>query len=183
MAGGIPLIRPLRESLVGERITRVMGIVNGTTNFILTRMTEAGRVVRRRPGRGAEPGLRRARPHRRRRGVRRRRQGGDHRRDRVRRASRRGRRVPRGHQRHHRRRHRVRGAARLRREAARHRRALDGEIGVRVHPAMVPVQPPAGQRCASVQRRVHRGRRGGRAHVLRPRRRGSARPRARCSAT
>ena len=42
VAGGIPLIRPLRESLVGERITRVMGIVNGTTNFILTRMTEDG---------------------------------------------------------------------------------------------------------------------------------------------
>ena len=40
VAGGIPLIRPLRESLAGERITRVMGIVNGTTNFILTRMTE-----------------------------------------------------------------------------------------------------------------------------------------------
>jgi homoserine dehydrogenase len=42
VAGGIPLIRPLRESLIGERITRVMGIVNGTTNFILTRMTEEG---------------------------------------------------------------------------------------------------------------------------------------------
>jgi len=42
VAGGIPLIRPLRESLVGERITRVMGIVNGTTNYILTRMTEEG---------------------------------------------------------------------------------------------------------------------------------------------
>jgi homoserine dehydrogenase len=42
VAGGIPLIRPLRESLAGERIDRVMGIVNGTTNFILTRMTEAG---------------------------------------------------------------------------------------------------------------------------------------------
>lgn len=42
VAGGIPIIRPLRESLVGERITRVMGIVNGTTNYILTRMAEAG---------------------------------------------------------------------------------------------------------------------------------------------
>jgi len=42
VAGGIPLIRPLRESLVGEPITRVMGIVNGTTNYILTRMTESG---------------------------------------------------------------------------------------------------------------------------------------------
>ena len=42
VAGGIPLIRPLRESLVGERLLRIMGIVNGTTNFILTRMTERG---------------------------------------------------------------------------------------------------------------------------------------------
>src|SRR5690242_1048942 len=40
VAGGIPLIRPLRESLAGERITRVTGIVNGTTNYVLTRMTE-----------------------------------------------------------------------------------------------------------------------------------------------
>lgn len=42
VAGGIPLIRPLRESLIGEDVVRVLGIVNGTTNYILTRMTEAG---------------------------------------------------------------------------------------------------------------------------------------------
>lgn len=42
VAGGIPLIRPLRESLAGERISRVMGIVNGTTNYVLTRMAEEG---------------------------------------------------------------------------------------------------------------------------------------------
>ncbi|CAN5546294.1 homoserine dehydrogenase [soil metagenome] len=42
VAGGIPILRPLRESLAGEDISRVMGIVNGTTNFILTRMTEEG---------------------------------------------------------------------------------------------------------------------------------------------
>lgn len=42
VAGGIPFIRPLRESLVGERIQRVLGIVNGTTNYILTKMTEEG---------------------------------------------------------------------------------------------------------------------------------------------
>jgi homoserine dehydrogenase len=42
VAGGIPLIRPLRESLAGERIRRVVGIVNGTTNYILTRMSEEG---------------------------------------------------------------------------------------------------------------------------------------------
>lgn len=42
VAGGIPLIGVLRRSLAGEPITRVMGIVNGTTNFILTKMTEEG---------------------------------------------------------------------------------------------------------------------------------------------
>jgi len=42
VAGGIPFIRPLRESLRGEPIGRVMGIVNGTTNFILSKMTEEG---------------------------------------------------------------------------------------------------------------------------------------------
>lgn len=42
VGGGIPIIRPLSESLAGERITRVLGIVNGTTNFILTKMIEDG---------------------------------------------------------------------------------------------------------------------------------------------
>src|SRR5438128_1009129 len=42
VAGGIPLIRPLRESLAGDRVERILGIVNGTTNLILTRMTEEG---------------------------------------------------------------------------------------------------------------------------------------------
>jgi homoserine dehydrogenase len=41
-AGAIPILRPLRESLAGDHVTRVMGIVNGTTNFILTRMDETG---------------------------------------------------------------------------------------------------------------------------------------------
>ncbi|SDE19007.1 homoserine dehydrogenase [Auraticoccus monumenti] len=42
VAGAIPIIRPLRESLVGDEITTVMGIVNGTTNFILDRMHNEG---------------------------------------------------------------------------------------------------------------------------------------------
>lgn len=42
VAGGIPLIRSLRVSLAGENLSRLTGIVNGTTNFILTRMDEAG---------------------------------------------------------------------------------------------------------------------------------------------
>jgi len=40
VGGGIPLIRPLKESLAGERVVRILGIVNGTTNYILTQMTE-----------------------------------------------------------------------------------------------------------------------------------------------
>ena len=43
VGGGSPLIRPLKESLTGERVRRVMGIVNGTTNFILTKMADEGR--------------------------------------------------------------------------------------------------------------------------------------------
>ena len=42
VAGGIPLIRSLKESLAGERVTRMLGIVNGTTNYILTQMSEHG---------------------------------------------------------------------------------------------------------------------------------------------
>jgi homoserine dehydrogenase len=41
VAGAIPLLRPLRESLAGDQVHRVLGIVNGTTNYILTRMTES----------------------------------------------------------------------------------------------------------------------------------------------
>lgn len=42
VAGAIPLLRPLRESLVGDRVRRVMGIVNGTTNYVLDRMDTEG---------------------------------------------------------------------------------------------------------------------------------------------
>jgi homoserine dehydrogenase len=43
VGGGIPIIRPMKESLAADRIQRVVGIVNGTTNFILTAMTQEGR--------------------------------------------------------------------------------------------------------------------------------------------
>jgi homoserine dehydrogenase len=42
VGGGIPLIAPLRESLVGNRVIQLMAILNGTTNYILTRMTQEG---------------------------------------------------------------------------------------------------------------------------------------------
>jgi homoserine dehydrogenase len=42
VAAAIPIIRPLRESLAGDKVTRIMGIVNGSTNYILDRMDNAG---------------------------------------------------------------------------------------------------------------------------------------------
>lgn len=42
VGGAIPLLRPLRESLAGDHVHRLLGIVNGTTNYILTRMDETG---------------------------------------------------------------------------------------------------------------------------------------------
>jgi len=42
VAGAIPIVRPLRESLAGDKVTRVLGIVNGTTNFILDKMDSSG---------------------------------------------------------------------------------------------------------------------------------------------
>ncbi|MGI9017438.1 MAG: homoserine dehydrogenase [Euzebya sp.] len=42
VAGAIPIIKPMRESLAGDRVRKVLGILNGTTNYILTRMTEEG---------------------------------------------------------------------------------------------------------------------------------------------
>src|SRR5260370_19064284 len=43
VAGGIPVIKTLRESLAGNRLSRVYGILNGTSNYILTTMRESGR--------------------------------------------------------------------------------------------------------------------------------------------
>jgi hypothetical protein len=77
VAGAIPLLRPLRESLAGDQVQRVLGIVNGTTNYILTKMDEEGADYARRARRGPAPRVRRGRPHRRCRGSRCGRQGSD----------------------------------------------------------------------------------------------------------
>jgi len=42
VAGGVPVIKPMRESLAGDRVRKVLGILNGTTNYVLTRMTDDG---------------------------------------------------------------------------------------------------------------------------------------------
>ena len=77
VGGAIPLLRPLRESLAGDAVQQVLGIVNGTTNYILDRMDTSGAGFSRRAGGGAGTRLRRARPDRRHRGLRRGSQGRD----------------------------------------------------------------------------------------------------------
>ena len=123
VAGAIPILRPLRESLAGDTVTRVLGIVNGTTNFILDKMDSSGAGLRRGAGGGPGARLRRGRPDRRRRGVRRRRQGRDPRLARVPLPDHRLRRAPRGHHRGDRRRRPVREGHGLGGQAARDLRA------------------------------------------------------------
>ena len=96
VAGAIPVIRPLRESLAGEQIVRVMGIVNGTTNFILTRMEEDGVDFDDALAEAQRLGLAERDPDRRCRRTRRRGQSGDPGRAGLRERRRRRRRAPRG---------------------------------------------------------------------------------------
>ncbi len=72
VAGGIPIIKALREGLTANRIEWIAGIINGTSNFILSSMREHGATLRRRARRGAAARLRRGRPDVRRRRHRRR---------------------------------------------------------------------------------------------------------------
>ncbi len=83
VAGGIPIIKALREGLTANRIEWVAGIINGTTNFILSRDARQGPGLRRGPEGGAASGLCRDRPDVRHRRHRRRAQGHHHERDRV----------------------------------------------------------------------------------------------------
>lgn len=62
VAGGIPIMRPLRQCLAGNEITEVMGIVNGTTNYILTKMFEKGMSFQEALAKAAELGYAEADP-------------------------------------------------------------------------------------------------------------------------
>lgn len=62
VAGAIPIIRPLKQSMAGNRISEVMGIVNGTTNYILTKMSEKGMELCRSTGTGNRAWLCGSRP-------------------------------------------------------------------------------------------------------------------------
>ena len=70
VAGGIPVVKAMRESLQGNDITRVYGILNGTCNYILTRMERGGPELCRRAEGGAGAGLCRGRSHLRHRRLR-----------------------------------------------------------------------------------------------------------------
>ena len=78
VAGGIPIIKALREGLTANRIEWIAGIINGTTNFILSRDARQGAGLRHRAEGGAAAGLCRGRPDLRHRGHRRRAQGDHH---------------------------------------------------------------------------------------------------------
>ena len=144
VAGAIPLLRPLRESLAGDDVRRVLGIVNGTTNYVLDKMDSTGAGFHDAVEQAQALGLRRGRPDRRRRGLRRRRQGRDPRVAGLPHPGLRRRRPPRGHHRGDRRR-RGRGQARWTRVvkllAICERTDAEG-VSVRVHPAMIPRSHP-----------------------------------------
>ena len=69
VCGAIPIIHTLEESLQANRISYIYGIVNGTTNYILTRMSKERRGIRRCPGRRPAPGPGRTGSRQRRRGA------------------------------------------------------------------------------------------------------------------
>ena len=171
VAGAIPIVRPLRESMAGDQVTRVLGIVNGTTNFILDRMDSSGAGFNEALEEAQAARVRRGRPDRRRRGLRRRREGRDPCQPGLPHPRHRRRRPPRGHRRGHRERRRLRRRDGLRGEAAGHLRDRErtrrtGRLCARA-PRDDPAEPPAGQRPRGVQRGL-RGERGrGPADVLR----------------
>ena len=123
VAGAIPVIRPLTQSLAGDTVLRVAGIVNGTTNYILSEMDSTGADYASRPRRRERSGLRGGRPDRRRRGLRRRGQGRDSGVDRVPHPRHRRRRLPGGHHQGHAGRLRVGACTGLHDQAAGHLRA------------------------------------------------------------
>ena len=170
MAGVVPVIRVLQESLAGAHVERIHGIVNGTTNFILTEMARGGATYEAALAARAGARVRRGRPDRRRHRPRRRGQDGDPRPPGLLHAGppRPGR--LRGHRAHHARGRRLRARPRPRAEADRHRRARRRRHQRPRAPGVPLSRPPAGERQRLLQRRHDRVRRDHRGHALRPRR-------------
>ncbi len=153
VAGGIPVIKALREGLAANRITRVAGILNGTCNYILTAMREPEARVRRRAGGGAGARLRGGRPGHRHRRRRRGAQARHPRRPRLRPPGPLRRGVRGGHPPGQRAGHRLRGGAGLPHQAARHRpphRWRGGDAGAPLPGAATAPDRAGGRR---VQRR------------------------------
>ena len=147
VGGGIPVIRVLRDALASDTIASLSGIVNGTSNYILTRMRADGLSFEAALKEAQAKGYAEADPGARRRRRRRRAQARRPRDARVRRAPRRREDPDRGHPRRRARRPRVRGALRLRREAPRDRegqarRRGTAPLELRVHPALVAKDAP-----------------------------------------
>ena len=183
MAGAIPLLRPLRESLAGDEVRRVLGIVNGTTNFILDRMDTSGADFSAALAEAQALGYAEADPTADVAGF-----------DAASKAAilasiafhtevtaddvyREGITVG------HRGRHRQREGAGLRGQAAGHLRALQRRDLGPGAPGDDPADAPAGRRARGLQRGLRRGRVGRAADVLRRRARAASRPPARSSAT
>ena len=167
VCAAIPVIKVLRESLVVSNVHRVLGIVNGTTNFILTRMVE-GEEYGDGARRGAAAGLRRGRPDGGRDGRRRGREDGDPRDRRLRLA----RRLRRGRLRRHRRDHERAGrcgAAVLAHPAPDRLGDARRRPGRRPRAALARRRPPSARRgYGRVQRGHAPGRRDPRDHARRP---------------
>ena len=138
VAGGIPIIKALREGLTANRIEWIAGIINGTSNFILTEMRDKGAGVRRRAEAGAGPGLRRSRPDLRHRRHRRRAQAHHHVGDRLRHpdAVRQG--LYRRHLQAHARRYAYAEELGYRIKLLGIARRTDKGIELRVHPTLIP---------------------------------------------
>ena len=168
VGGAIPFLKPLRESLVGDKVTSMLGIVNGTTNYILDEMTTKGLdfddVLKDAQAKATPKPIRPATSR-----LRRGQQGRDHGHPRLPHLRHHRRRLRRGHHQDHRRRHRRRHRGKQGDQAARRR----GEHRCRRVRARLPgtdlQHPSAGLRARLLQRRVRQGRSRGRPHVLRPR--------------
>ena len=162
VAGAIPIIRPLRESLVGDEITSVIGIVNGTTNFILDKMDTDGAGFAETLAEAQELGYAEADPTADVEGFDAAAKAAILCQPRLPYPGHRRRRLPRGHHRGDHRRHRLGARDRLRGEAAGDLSALAGEDGAERHrlgtgpPGDDPAQPSARGRRRRLQRGLRR---------------------------
>jgi homoserine dehydrogenase len=142
VAGGIPVIKGLREGAAANEIARVYGILNGTCNFILSKMEAEGRDFAEVLAEAQALGLCRSRSQLRHRRRRRSAQALDPRQPRLRHAARIRRCRDQRHPPPARRRHRRSGRARLPRTPDRHCRGRPGGLFQRVHPHLVPTSHP-----------------------------------------